>query len=114
MSISRVITAGPYYSHSYTSLHRDKRSLLKDLQMSYRCFVSIKEVAGNYLTSFIIEGVYYLTIAKPNVVDLGPPLVSRINGYKHLISRIWLAKATSQALAYFPLQDSVITIIHRV
>jgi hypothetical protein len=56
--------------------------------MSYRCFVSIEEVAGNYLTSFIIEGVYYLAIVKPNVIDLGPPLVSRINDYKHLISRI--------------------------
>jgi hypothetical protein len=56
--------------------------------MSYRCFVSIKEVAGNYLTSFITEGVYYLAMAKPDVVDLGPPLVSRINGYKYLISRI--------------------------
>jgi hypothetical protein len=63
--------------------------------MSCRCFVSIEEVVGNYLTSFIIEGVHYLAIAKPNVVDLGPPLVSRINGYKYLISRIWLAKATS-------------------
>jgi hypothetical protein len=63
--------------------------------MSYKCFVSIKEVAENHLTSFIIEGVYYLAIAKPNVIDLGPPLVSRINSYKHLISRIWLAKATS-------------------
>jgi hypothetical protein len=56
--------------------------------MSYGCFVSIEEVAGNYLTSFIIKGVYYLAIAKPDVIDLGPPLVSRINGYKHLISRI--------------------------
>jgi hypothetical protein len=63
--------------------------------MSYRCFVSIKEVAGNYLISFIIEGVYYLAMAKPDVVDLGPLLVSRINGYKYLILRIWLAKATS-------------------
>jgi hypothetical protein len=95
MSISRVTTTGPYYSHFYTSLYRDKRSLLEDLQMSCGCFVSIKEVAGNYLTSFIVEGVYYLAMAEPNVVDLGPPLVSRINGYKHLISRIWLAKATS-------------------
>ena len=88
MSISRVAPIGPYYSHSYTSLHRDKRSPLKDLQMSYRCFISIKEVAGNYLTSSIIKGVHYLAIAKPNVIDLGPPLVSRINGYKYLISRI--------------------------
>jgi hypothetical protein len=63
--------------------------------MSYRCFVFIKEVAENHLTSFIIKGVYYLAIIKPNVIDLGPPLVSRIDGYKHLISRIWLAKATS-------------------
>jgi hypothetical protein len=88
MSISRVITIGPYYSHSYTSLYRDKRSLLEDLQMSYKYFVSIEEVAENYLTSSITEGVYYLAIAKPNVIDLGPPLVSRINSYKHLISRI--------------------------
>jgi hypothetical protein len=88
MSISRVTTVGPYYSHSCTSLHRDKRSLLEDLQMSYGCFVSIEEVAGNYLTSSITEGVYYLAIAKPNVIDLGLPLVSRINSYKHLISRI--------------------------
>jgi hypothetical protein len=56
--------------------------------MSYRYFVSIEEVAGNYLTSSIIKGVYYLAIAKPNIIDLGPPLVSRINSYKHLISRI--------------------------
>jgi hypothetical protein len=88
MSISRVITIGPYYSHSYTSLHRDKRSLLEDLQISYGYFVSIEEVAENHLTSFIIKGVHYLAIAKPNVIDLGPPLVSRINSYKHLISRI--------------------------
>jgi hypothetical protein len=114
MSISRVATAGPYYSYSCTSLYRDKRSPLEDLQMSYGCFVSIEEVAGNHLTSSITEGVYYLAMAEPNVIDLGPPLVSRIDGCKHLISRIWLAKATSQALAYFPLQDSIITIIHRV
>jgi hypothetical protein len=62
--------------------------------MSYKCFVSIEEVAGNHLTSFIIEGVYYLTMAKPNIINLEPPLVSRINGYKYLISRIWLIKAT--------------------
>ena len=53
--------------------------------------------------SFIIKGVYYLIIVKPNIIDLGPPLVSRINGYKYLILRIWLAKATSQASTYFPL-----------
>jgi hypothetical protein len=63
--------------------------------MSCGCFVSVKEVAGNHLTSFIIEGVYYLAIAKPDVIDLRPPLVSRIDGYKHLILRIWLAEATS-------------------
>jgi hypothetical protein len=63
--------------------------------MSYGCFVSAEEVAGNYLTSFIVEGVYHLAMAKPDVIDLGPPLVSRINGYKHLILRIWLAEATS-------------------
>jgi orotidine-5'-phosphate decarboxylase len=51
-------------------------------------FVSIEEVAGNYLTSFIIEEVYYLAIAKPNVIDLGPLFISRINSYKHLILRI--------------------------
>ena len=38
--------------------------------------------------SFIIEGVYYLTIAKPNIINLRPPLDSWINGYKHLILRI--------------------------
>jgi hypothetical protein len=63
--------------------------------MSYRYFVSIEEVAENHLTSSIIKGVYYLAIAKLNIIDLGPPLVSRINSYKYLISRIWLAKATS-------------------
>ena len=103
MSISRVTPIGPHYSHSYTSLYKDKRSLLEDLQMSCGCFVSVKEVAGNHLTSFIIEGVHYLAMAEPDVVDLRPPLVSRIDGCKHLISRIWLAEATSQALAYFPL-----------
>jgi hypothetical protein len=56
--------------------------------MSNKCFISIKEVAGNYLMSFIIKGVYYLVIAKPNIIDLGPPLVSRINSYKYLILRI--------------------------
>ena len=103
MSISRVTPVGPYYSHSYTSLYRDKKSLLKDLQMSCGCFVSIKEVAENHLTSSITEGVHYLIITELDVIDLEPPLVSRIDGCKHLISRIWLAKATSQASAYFPL-----------
>jgi hypothetical protein len=45
--------------------------------MSYKYFVSIKEVVENYLA-----------MAKPDVIDLRPLLVSRINGYKHLISRI--------------------------
>jgi hypothetical protein len=39
-------------------------------------FVFIEEVVGNYLTSFIIKGVYYLAMAKPDIADLGPPLVS--------------------------------------
>jgi hypothetical protein len=56
--------------------------------MSYKYFVSIEEVIGNYLTSFTIKGVYYLAIAKPNIINLGPPLVSRINSYKYLILRI--------------------------
>jgi hypothetical protein len=103
MSISRVAPVGPYYSHSCTSLYRDERSLLEDLQMSYGCFVSVKEVAENYLTSFIIKGVHYLTMAKPDVIDLRPPLVSRIDSCKHLILRIWLVKATSQTSTYFPL-----------
>jgi hypothetical protein len=63
--------------------------------MSYKCFISIKEVAENHLISFIIKGVHYLAIAKLNIIDLRPPLVSQINGYKHLILRIWLVKATS-------------------
>jgi hypothetical protein len=88
MFISRVAFIGLYYSHSYTSLYKDERSLLKDLQMSYRCFVFIKEVARNYLTSFIIKGVYYLIMAELDVIDLRPFLVSRIDNYKHLISRI--------------------------
>ena len=88
MSISRVALISPHHSHSYTSLYKDERSLLKDLQMFYGCFISIKEVAENYLTSFIIKGVYYLIIAEPDVIDLRPLLVSRINSYKHLISRI--------------------------
>jgi hypothetical protein len=38
--------------------------------------------------SFIIKGVYYLIIVKPNIIDLKPPLISWINNYKHLILRI--------------------------
>ena len=56
--------------------------------MFYKCFIFIKEVVENYLTSFITEGVHYLAMAEPDVADLRPPLVSRIDGYKHLISRI--------------------------
>jgi hypothetical protein len=56
--------------------------------MFYKCFISIKEVVRNHLTSSIIKGVYYLAIAKPNIIDLGPPLVSQINSYKYLILRI--------------------------
>ena len=88
MFISRVVPVSPYYNHSYTSLYKDKKSLLKDLQMSYGCFVFIKEVVENYLTSFIIKGAYYLAIIELNVIDLRPSLVSRIDSYKHLILRI--------------------------
>jgi hypothetical protein len=88
MSISRVAPVSLYYNYSYTSLYKDEKSLLKDLQMSYKCFIFIKEVAGNYLTSFIIKGVYYLIIIKPDVIDLRPLLISRIDSYKHLILRI--------------------------
>jgi len=63
--------------------------------MSYKSFISIKEVVENHLISFIIKEVYYLVIIKSNIIDLGPPLISRINGYKYLILRIWLIKATS-------------------
>jgi len=56
--------------------------------MSYGCFIFIKEVAENYLTSSIIKGVYYLIITELDVIDLRPLLVSRIDSYKHLISRI--------------------------
>jgi hypothetical protein len=56
--------------------------------MSYKCFISIKEVVGNHLTSFIIKGVYYLIIIKLNIIDLRPLLINWINSYKHLILRI--------------------------
>jgi hypothetical protein len=39
--------------------------------MFYKCIIFIKEVVENYLTSFIIKGVYYLVIIKPNIIDLG-------------------------------------------
>jgi hypothetical protein len=44
--------------------------------MFYKCFIFIKEVIKNYLMSFIIEGVYHLAIAKLNIIDLEPPLIS--------------------------------------
>jgi len=44
--------------------------------MSYKCFIFIKEVARNYLTSFIIKGAHYLIIIKLNVIDLRPFLIS--------------------------------------
>jgi uncharacterized phage-like protein YoqJ len=44
--------------------------------MSYKCFIFIKEVVRNHLISFITKGVYYLAIAKPNIINLGPPLIS--------------------------------------
>ena len=69
MSISRIALISPHHSHSYTSLYKDERSLLKDLQMSYKCFILIKEVIENYLTSFIIKGVHYLTMAELDVID---------------------------------------------
>jgi len=56
--------------------------------MSYKCFVIIKEVAENYLTSFITEKAYYLIIIKSNVINLRLFLISRINSYKYLILRI--------------------------
>jgi hypothetical protein len=56
--------------------------------MFYKYFISIKEVVENYLISFIIKGAYYLVIVKSNIIDLRPPFISRINGYKHLILRI--------------------------
>jgi hypothetical protein len=63
--------------------------------MFYKCIIFIKEVVENYLTSFIIKGVYYLVIIKPNIIDLGLLLINWINSYKYLILRIWLTKATS-------------------
>jgi hypothetical protein len=44
--------------------------------MSYKYFVSIKEVVRNYLMSFIIKGVYYLAIVKSNIINLRPLLVN--------------------------------------
>jgi hypothetical protein len=38
--------------------------------------------------SFITKEVYYLAMAKPDIIDLRPPLVSQINSCKYLILRI--------------------------
>jgi hypothetical protein len=56
--------------------------------MFYKYFIFIKEVIRNRLMSFIIKRVYYLIIIKPNIIDLRPSLISRINSCKHLILRI--------------------------
>ena len=70
MSISRVAFINSFYSHFYTSLYKDEKSLLKDLQMFYKYFVFIKEITENYLTSSIIKRVYYLIIIEFNVINL--------------------------------------------
>ena len=88
MFISRVVFISPFYNYLYTSLYRNERSLLKDLQMFYGYFVFIKEVVENYLTSFTIKRAYYLIIIKLDVINLRPFLINRIDNYKHLISRI--------------------------
>jgi hypothetical protein len=56
--------------------------------MFYKCFIFIKEIVRNYLMSSTIKGAYYLAIVKLNIIDLGPPFISRINSYKYLILRI--------------------------
>ena len=56
--------------------------------MLYKCFIFIKEVIKNYLTSFIIKGAHYLIIIELDIIDLRLLLISRIDNYKHLISRI--------------------------
>ena len=56
--------------------------------MSYKYFAFIKKVIKNYLTSFIIKRAHYLIIIKPDIINLRPLLISRINNYKHLILRI--------------------------
>ena len=76
MFISRVILTGPFYNYSYTSLYKDKKSLLKDLQMFYGCFIFIKEVIKNHLISFIIKGAHHLIIIKPDITDLKPFLIN--------------------------------------
>ena len=88
MFISRVAFINSFYSYFYTSLYKDEKSLLKDLQMFYKCFIFIKEVIKNYLTSFIIKGAHYLIIIELDIIDLRLLLISRIDNYKYLISRI--------------------------
>jgi hypothetical protein len=44
--------------------------------MFYKYFVFIKEVVGNHLMSSIIKGAYYLTIIKPNIIDLRPSFIN--------------------------------------
>jgi hypothetical protein len=44
--------------------------------MFYKCFIFIKEVIENYLTSFIIKGAYYLIIIKLNIIDLKPSFIN--------------------------------------
>jgi hypothetical protein len=88
MSISRVVSADSFHSHFYTSLYKDEKSLFRDLQMFYKCFIFIKEVVKNYLTSFIIKRAHYLTMIKLDIINLRLFLISRINNYKYLISRI--------------------------
>jgi hypothetical protein len=44
--------------------------------MSYKCFVFIEKVVENHLMSFIIKRAYYLTIIKPNIIDLRPPFIN--------------------------------------
>jgi len=56
--------------------------------MFYGCFIFIKEVIKNHLISFIIKGAHHLIIIKPDITDLKPFLISQIDSYKHLISRI--------------------------
>jgi hypothetical protein len=38
--------------------------------------------------SSTIKEAYYLVIVKPNIIDLEPLFINRINSYKHLILRI--------------------------
>jgi len=38
--------------------------------MLYKCFIFIKEVIKNYLTSFIIKEAHYLIIIKLDIINL--------------------------------------------